>query len=322
VCWTSGAYALALRETRLHRRPGGPIDHHVAGAREIAALHGLSDALTSWIGDARTRELPDAAYDAVLMLGPLYHLIDRADRSRAWSKAWRVVGIPRFASLLDGLKRHELGDSAFAEIVRRDLRTGEHRNPEVSQRPGWFTRLPPSPGRVVPQAFDAGLTDVRLFAVEGPPWMVEDIDDLNAHVASARAVAMGWIGDSTAGQTSPMAAMPDVLEASPLSLVRWSPDAVDGVLEAVRSSFAELQQWMHWAQTMPTREQQRKALAEGNSAFDAGTDFQFLFRESKGDTCVGGGGVSRRSARGLSRSAIGCGAIDTAVATRPGQRKS
>lgn len=91
-----------------------------------------------------------------------------------------------------------------------------------------------------------------------------------------------------------MAAMPDVLEASPLTLVRWSPEDVDEVLEAVRSSFAELQQWMHWAQTMPTREQQRNALAEGNTAFDAGTDFGFLFRESATGAIVGGGGVHRR----------------------------
>ncbi len=57
-----------------------------------------------------------------------------------------------------------------------------------------------------------------------------------------------------------MAAMPDLLEAAPLILVRWRPEDVDDVLEAVESSFAELQQWMHWAQTMPTREQQREAL--------------------------------------------------------------
>ena len=54
-----------------------------------------------------------------------------------------------------------------------------------------------------------------------------------------------------------MAAMPDVLDASPLTLVRWRPEDVDEVLDAVRSSFAELQQWMHWAQTIPTREQQQ-----------------------------------------------------------------
>ncbi len=91
-----------------------------------------------------------------------------------------------------------------------------------------------------------------------------------------------------------MAAMPDVLEASPLTLVRWRPDDADAVLDAVRSSFAELRQWMPWAQTVPTRDEQLVALAEGNAAFDAGTDFQFLFREEATGTLVGAGGVHRR----------------------------
>jgi RimJ/RimL family protein N-acetyltransferase len=91
-----------------------------------------------------------------------------------------------------------------------------------------------------------------------------------------------------------MAALPDVLEASPLTLVRWRPEDVDDVLDAVRSSFAELRQWMHWAQTVPTRDEQRAALADGVAAFDAGTDFQFLFREPATGTLVGAGGLHRR----------------------------
>lgn len=91
-----------------------------------------------------------------------------------------------------------------------------------------------------------------------------------------------------------MAAIPDVLEASPLILVRWRTEDVDDVLDAVRSSFAELRQWMPWAQTVPTRDEQRAVFAEGNAAFDAGTEFQFVFRESATGTLVGGGGVHRR----------------------------
>jgi RimJ/RimL family protein N-acetyltransferase len=91
-----------------------------------------------------------------------------------------------------------------------------------------------------------------------------------------------------------VAVLPDVLDASPLTLVRWRPDDVDEVLEAVQSSFADLQQWMHWAQTMPTREEQREALAEGNAAFDAGTEFGYLVRETSTGALVGGSGVHRR----------------------------
>ena len=88
--------------------------------------------------------------------------------------------------------------------------------------------------------------------------------------------------------------LPDVLGAPPLTLVRWRPDDVDEVLEAVRASFAELQQWMHWAQTMPTRQEQRDALTSGSTAFDAGTEFGYLFREDATGAVVGGGGVHRR----------------------------
>lgn len=91
-----------------------------------------------------------------------------------------------------------------------------------------------------------------------------------------------------------MAAMPDVIDASPLTLVRWQPDDVDEVLDAVRSSFAELQQWMHWAQTPPERDEQHDAVLSRIAAFDAGTGFDYLFREAEGGVVVGGGGIHRR----------------------------
>jgi hypothetical protein len=49
------------------------------------------------------------------------------------------------------------------------------------------------------------------------------------------------VGRPTVAQTPAMAAMPDVLEAGPLTLVRWRPKDLDEAVEAVRSSFAELQ---------------------------------------------------------------------------------
>jgi RimJ/RimL family protein N-acetyltransferase len=88
--------------------------------------------------------------------------------------------------------------------------------------------------------------------------------------------------------------MPEALPASPLILLRWRPEDADEVLEAVEASFAELQQWMDWAQTMPTLEQQRRILVEGDAAFDAGTSFGYVFREAPTGRLVGGGGVHRR----------------------------
>jgi SAM-dependent methyltransferase len=54
------------------------------------------------VSDARDLDLGDASVDAVLLLGPLYHLRRRADRVRALSEARRVVrpGGPVFAAAI------------------------------------------------------------------------------------------------------------------------------------------------------------------------------------------------------------------------------
>ncbi|GAB3151773.1 class I SAM-dependent methyltransferase [Microbispora hainanensis] len=61
-----------------------PVPLHVERAR---ALPGV----TARLGDARDLPLPDASADAVLLLGPLYHLPGRADRIAALAEARRVV---------------------------------------------------------------------------------------------------------------------------------------------------------------------------------------------------------------------------------------
>jgi RimJ/RimL family protein N-acetyltransferase len=98
-----------------------------------------------------------------------------------------------------------------------------------------------------------------------------------------------------------MAAMPDVIEAHPLILSRWRAEDVDDVLSAVQASFHELRQWMDWAQTMPSRDEQREVLATGHDGFDAGTDFGYVLRESSSGELVGGAGAHRR---------IGPGAVE------------
>jgi SAM-dependent methyltransferase len=63
---------------------------------DAAGLDGLHTA----VRDARDLDLDDASVDAVLLLGPLYHLRRRADRIRALTEARRVVrpGGPVFAA--------------------------------------------------------------------------------------------------------------------------------------------------------------------------------------------------------------------------------
>src|SRR6185295_15870885 len=98
------------------------------------------------VGDARRLEAADNTADAVLLLGPLYHLTEREDRVKALSEAFRVLkpggvllaaAISRFASFLDGVRHGFLADPIFVDLVRQDLATGQHRNPNHTA--GYFS---------------------------------------------------------------------------------------------------------------------------------------------------------------------------------------
>ena len=70
-----------------------------------------------------------------------------------------------------------------------DLRTGQHRNPDIEGRPVLFTTAYfHLPNELVDEALEAGLHDVELRPVEGAVWIVENIDDLPAQLHAARAV--------------------------------------------------------------------------------------------------------------------------------------
>ena len=193
----TGIYAVPLVERGFEVHVIEPVERHVEQVAEIARrqnLHGL----TSELGDARDLSGVSEGADAVLLLGPLYHLTEASDRVNALAEARRIVrpggvviavGISRFASLMDGLKRKSLHDAVFRLIVQLDLESGQHRNPDVQTRPEFFTTAYfHRPEELRDEAFRAGLVDVTLFAIEVPSWIIEDPADFDNQLFAARAV--------------------------------------------------------------------------------------------------------------------------------------
>jgi len=134
------------------------------------------------LADARALPFAEDSVDAVLLLGPLYHLTEREDRLLALTEARRVlrpggvavaVGVSRFASLLTGLYFDSFDDPDYAGIVERGLRDGQHRNPTA--RPYWTTAFFHHPDELRHEVIDAGLTLIDLVAVEGPSLVVRDL---------------------------------------------------------------------------------------------------------------------------------------------------
>jgi ubiquinone/menaquinone biosynthesis C-methylase UbiE len=178
----AGAYALWLADAGYTVHLVDPVPRLVAEAERRGATQ--SRRLASCrVGDARALDFPDQTADIVLLLGPLYHLTEAADRARALSEARRVLkpggrlfaaAISRWASALDGLSRDLFQDPRFAAIVEQDLREGQHRNP--TERLDYFTTAYfHRPDELRAEVLGAGLILEGLYGVEGPGWLLSDV---------------------------------------------------------------------------------------------------------------------------------------------------
>jgi ubiquinone/menaquinone biosynthesis C-methylase UbiE len=161
-----------------------PVPLHVDQAREASALQRDAPLTSAEVGDARWLAWDDDSVEAVLILGPLYHLTSRDDRLKALREAYRVVrpggvlaaaAISRFASTYDGLLRGFLEDPGFEVIVERDVREGQHRNP--TGRLKWFTTAYfHLPEELRDEVIEASFKVEALVGIEGPGWILPDLD--------------------------------------------------------------------------------------------------------------------------------------------------
>jgi len=180
----TGAYALPLAKEGYSIYLVDPVPLHVEQVTAAPVAQPEAPLVGVEVGDARSLSQEDESVDAVLLLGPLYHLTLRDDRIQALSEAWRVVrpggvmvaaAISRFASTIDGLLRGFLLDSEFEAIVERDVREGQHRNP--TGQPEWFTTAYfHLPEELRGEVKEAGFAVEALVGVEGPAWAAPDLD--------------------------------------------------------------------------------------------------------------------------------------------------
>jgi ubiquinone/menaquinone biosynthesis C-methylase UbiE len=172
-----GAYALPLCLAGYTVHLLDAVESHVDAARAASIKQAAAPLPSATVGDARALPYDDASADAVLLLGPLYHLIEANDRALALAEAHRVLrsggillaaAISRFASTLSGLRERAIHDPAFEAIVEGDLRDGVHRNPDVAGRPEWFTLAYfHEPQTLREEVQGAGFSGVQLVAIEG-----------------------------------------------------------------------------------------------------------------------------------------------------------
>ena len=179
-----GRYACWLARNRHEVHLVDAVPRHVEQAREASASQSNHPLASVTLGDARSLPHQDEGADAVLLMGPLYHLRVRDQRMAALGEARRVLkpggvllaqGINRFASLLDALRLGFIDDPAFVPILRRDLEDGQHRGaPDTNT---YFTMaIFHRPEGLEAEIVDAGFNQEGVYAVEGPGQLATDLD--------------------------------------------------------------------------------------------------------------------------------------------------
>jgi ubiquinone/menaquinone biosynthesis C-methylase UbiE len=161
-----------------------PVPMHIEQAKKASDAQSKMPITSYTIGDARQLEFECELADAVLLLGPLYHLVEAQDRIRSLTEAYRVmrpggylfvVGISRFASTIDGLVSGYYLDPIFQEIMKCDLETGQHRNP--TNNPEYFMdTFFHHPDELKVEVGSAGFEITGLFAIEGISYLMKDFE--------------------------------------------------------------------------------------------------------------------------------------------------
>ncbi|MGH3734548.1 MAG: class I SAM-dependent methyltransferase [Micromonosporaceae bacterium] len=145
-----------------------PVPRHV----EQAAITGA----TAELGDARELSAATGTYDVALVLGPMYHLVEREDRLRSLAEARRVTrpdglvavaAINRYAALFEQTATTLLERTRMAESVADILRTGQLL---ATGRERFTTSYFHAVAELQEELCATGFSDVAVYGVEGPAW--------------------------------------------------------------------------------------------------------------------------------------------------------
>jgi ubiquinone/menaquinone biosynthesis C-methylase UbiE len=178
-----GRYACWLAKSGYEVHLVDPVPLHVAQAEQASVSQPGHPLASCRIGDARQLTLGDATVDAVLLHGPLYHLLARDDRILALREAGRIlrpggvliaVAITIYASAIVGLARGWVWNGDYLDMIREEIATGQHRRP-----PNWnvlTTAFFHHPAGLAQEITDAGLEHVVTLGIQGPAWLAPDFE--------------------------------------------------------------------------------------------------------------------------------------------------
>lgn len=166
-------------------------EKNIEMSADLAKKYPNCELSAAKVADAREIDRPDDSADAILLLGPLYHIVEHSERQQALKESYRLLkpkgllfsaAITRFATTLwaittYGVQNDLLGDPDFFEMISRELTDGQHiKKPDASYK-GMGRSFFYLPDEFQVEIEEAGFVDVDVRGVIGPAWLVPNLNE-------------------------------------------------------------------------------------------------------------------------------------------------
>lgn len=162
-------------------------------SKELAGEYPGCSLAASEVCDARKVPRADNSADAVLLMGPLYHIIDYCERIRALKECCRLLkpggvifsaALTPFSVLLDKLTVYSPGGGSYLEnpdflaMVERELNDGCHLNPNKEVYAGLGSSHLHTAKALKAELEAGGFSETVVHGVMGGAWLANNIDEL------------------------------------------------------------------------------------------------------------------------------------------------
>ena len=162
-------------------------------SKELAEEYPGCSLAASEVCDARKVPRADNSADAVLLMGPLYHIIDYCERIRALKECCRLLkpggvifsaALTPFSVLLDKLTVYSPGGGSYLEnpdflaMVDRELNDGCHLNPNKEVYAGLGSSHLHTAKALKAELEAGGFSKTVVHGVMGDAWLANNIDEL------------------------------------------------------------------------------------------------------------------------------------------------
>lgn len=181
-------------------------EKNIEMSKELGPEHPDCKLASAEVCDALSVPRKDKSADAVLLMGPLYHITDYDERIAAIKESRRLLkdggvlfaaALTPYSVLLHNITVYNpfgdnpdktLEDSDFMKMVEREIKDGNHINPDNTVYNGIGSAHLHTAKALKGELYCGGFESVIVHGIMGGAWLAKDIDELWKNEVSRNAL--------------------------------------------------------------------------------------------------------------------------------------